>query len=144
MIQETLKIDTKCLFYTNYQLVPIQRTSSALILWLICQGRRKEGDKYLNLKSPRFKFSRCQNISIVIIAGCIFCFALAFVTTLSSCPIQSGCQTINLNVQLVTEVHNYWWYFTLNFWTFSSASLHFLIFSFYYIRDHMPADFIGP
>jgi hypothetical protein len=142
MIQETFKIDTKCMFYINYELVPTQRTSSALILWLICQGRRKEGDKYLNLKSPRFKFSRCQNTSIAIF--CIFCSTLAFVTTLSSCPIMSGWQTINLNVQLVTEVHNYQWHFTLNFWTFSSASLHFLIFSFYYIRDHMPADFIGP
>ena len=103
-----------------------------------------EVDKYLNLKSPTFKFSRCQNISIAIIAGCIFCFVLAFVTTVSSCPITSGCQTINLNVQLVTEVRNYQWHFTLNFWTCSSASLHFPIFSFYYIRDHMPADFIGP
>jgi len=144
MIPETLKIDTKCMFYINYELVPVQRTSSALILWLICQGRRKEGDSYLNLKSPRFKFSRCQNTSTANIAGCIFCFALISVTTVSSCPIMSGCQTINLNVQLVTEVHNYQWHFTLNFWTFSSALVHFLIFSFYYIRDHMPADFIGP
>jgi len=39
MTQETLKIDKKCLFYINYELVPIQRTSSALILWLICQRR---------------------------------------------------------------------------------------------------------
>jgi len=32
MIKETLKIDTKCMFYINYERVPVQRTSSALIL----------------------------------------------------------------------------------------------------------------
>lgn len=46
---------------------------------LFARGKRKEGGgKYLNLKSPRFKFSRCQNISIAIIAGCIFCLTFAF------------------------------------------------------------------